>query len=120
MWVGIDSLEKSRFEQLQHSDKFLSSVFTRSELEYAGQTVNQTLRLAGIFCAKESFLKALGLGIGSEIKLLDIEVGHGERGEPVFNLAPSVWQVLKKMKISWAKVSITHTETVATAITLCG
>ena len=73
MLVGIDVLDVVRMEKFVQNEHFLEKYFTPYEIEYVSKTNRQTLSLAGLFAAKEAFLKALGIGIGGGISLNDIE-----------------------------------------------
>lgn len=119
MFVGIDSLEKERFTHLANNDAFLNKVFTPYEINYANQTENKTMRLAGMYCAKEAFLKALQLGIGGGIALGEIEVNHLPSGAPLLVLTQNAKTVLQKFNITNVQISITHTKNVSTAICIC-
>ena len=43
---------------------------------------NQSIHYGARFAAKESFLKALGIGLGMGVKLSEIEVVHDKNGKP--------------------------------------
>ncbi|MEG1520341.1 MAG: holo-ACP synthase, partial [Clostridia bacterium] len=85
MKIGCDISKIERFENIK--DAFLNRYFTKSEIQYfnskAGKQKTQTI--AGIFCAKEAFLKACGVGMGNGISLQDIEITHDENGKPLIN-----------------------------------
>ena len=79
--VGIDLLEIERMERKLDDDLFLSRVFTETERAYfAGRGKMAAASAAAIFCAKEALGKALGVGLA--IPLQEMEVTHGDRGEP--------------------------------------
>ncbi len=109
MRVGIDVIEHARFEKIKSAH--LEKIFTPKELEYA-TSVNIPMRLAGIYACKEAFVKALGVGI-APIGLNNIEVGHLPSGKPVLILSDKIKQTYN---IANLDVSISHTDTLATAI----
>ncbi len=82
--AGIDIMLISRMEKSMESRAFAEKVFSEAELEYIDTRRGEAQTAAGIFCAKEAFLKALGKGIGS-IPLSKIEVLHTEAGAPYIN-----------------------------------
>ena len=69
-----------------------------------------------MFCAKESLLKALGIGIKNGIQLNEIEVNHDENGKPYYNLSENAKKILNDFDISEIDLSISHTDSIATAI----
>ena len=109
MRVGIDIIEQARFEKIKSSH--LEKIFTPQELDYAF-SANIPMRLAGIYACKEAFVKALGVGIAS-VGLRNIEVGHLPSGKPILLLSD---QLKQTYNITDLDVSISHTNTMATAI----
>ncbi|MCI5996699.1 MAG: NAD(P)H-hydrate dehydratase [Peptoniphilaceae bacterium] len=101
--VGTDICNISRFSKMNNLDKFLKKYFTDSEREYVILKGNRFETIAGIFSAKEAFVKALGLGFGS-IKPIDVEVKHDFSGNPyiVFN------SVSLSNKVENVSCSISH------------
>jgi holo-[acyl-carrier-protein] synthase len=83
--IGIDSLDIVRIQNFVDNERFLSKYFTEYEVAYCNQTINRTMRMAGLYCAKEAFVKALGIGIGGGIPLNEIEINHDKNGKPVYN-----------------------------------
>lgn len=119
MFVGIDSLDIERMKSLIENEKFLNKYFTPYEIKYANSTVNRTMRLAGLYAAKEAFLKAIEIGIGGGISLIEIEINHKKNGSPYINLSDNALKVVSILKIKEIKISITHTETTSSAICIC-
>ena len=117
MLVGIDVLDVVRMEKFVQNEHFLEKYFTPYEIEYVTKNNRQTLSLAGIFSAKEAFLKALGIGIGGGINLNDIEVRHEESGKPYLQVISSKGQImLRTMNVTDIQISISHSDEMATAI----
>lgn len=117
MLVGIDVLDVVRMEKFVQNEHFLEKYFTPYEIEYVTKNNRQTLSLAGIFSAKEAFLKALGIGIGGGINLNDIEIRHEESGKPYLQVISSKGQImLKTMNVTDIQISISHSDEMATAI----
>jgi len=112
MRVGIDLVKTSRFSRIAKKPDFLQKHFCESELKHFNKKQNvQTL--AGIFCAKEAFLKAIGVGVLNGIKLTEINVCHCEDGRPRLNLTG---EIKEKYKINTAEISITHDAGFAVAV----
>jgi len=116
MKVGIDILDALRMENISKNKDHLKKVFTEKEIEYCDLIKNNLPRIAGIYCAKEAFLKALGIGIRNGINFLEIEVDHEENGRPIFKLSDHIKDILKSLKIVNVELSISHTDNFATAI----
>lgn len=117
MLVGIDVLDVVRMEKFVQNEHFLEKYFTPYEIEYVQKTNRQTLSLAGLFAAKEAFLKALGIGIGGGIDLNDIEIRHDENGKPYLDVLSSKSKImLKTMSVEEIAISISHADEIATAI----
>ncbi len=119
MLVGIDSLEVARIASIIKTKENALKVFTEYEWEYGNKTVNKLARFAGMFCAKEAFLKCLKLGIGNSVLLSDIEVRHSSSGAPELNLSENAKSVMQKLGVGSAEISITHTKQTSTAICIC-
>lgn len=107
--LGIDMLEVARMERPLNSEHFRNRVFTDCEREYIAGKSAQTA--AGIFCAKEAFMKAVGDGL--RIPLCEVEVRHGERGEPQIVLHGATAERFADARVL---VSITHTASTAAAV----
>ena len=117
MLVGIDVLDVVRMEKFVQNEHFLEKYFTPYEIEYVSKTNRQTLSLAGLYSAKEAFLKALGIGIGGGINLNDIEIYHDENGKPNLRVLSSTSNIMLKTKnVTEICISISHADEIATAI----
>ena len=106
--VGIDLVDIDRIEKALASTKFVQEVFTLSEREYCKKAEN----FAGIYCAKEAFVKAVGTGL-TRSSFGEIEVLHYENGAPYYNLKGKASEALDKRK---AHLPISHDKGVAIAI----
>ena len=83
MRVGTDIVQISRITESIKSEHFLKNVFTESECKYAKKAESY----AGLFAAKDAYLKALGTGI--DRRLNEIEILHDEKGKPYISGAPN-------------------------------
>lgn len=117
MKIGIDILDVVRMEKFVQNEHFLEKYFTEYEIAYVSRTRRTTQSLAGIYSAKEAFLKALGIGIGGGIDLNEIEVRHEKTGKPYISLTTSKANImLKTMGIETIEMNISHTDEVCTAV----
>ncbi len=115
--IGIDLVENERIEKIikKWGDKFLSRVFSDKEVEYCNRHVQAPLHYAARFAAKESFLKAMGIGLGMGVKLREIEVARNSKGKPDLVLCGEAKVQIEKRKIAKVHLSLTHTKKYATA-----
>lgn len=119
MLVGIDALDIVRVQKFIENERFLNKFFTDYEVKYITSTINKTMRMAGIFCAKEAFLKALGIGLKNGISLNEIEVNHDKNGKPFIILSENAKKLIKMMNITDVQISISHTHTTSYAVCIC-
>ena len=108
--IGCDIVKINRFDLLCEDHVFLEKYFTAGEQEYVASKLKKSQTLAGIFACKEAVLKALKLGIGSRIRLKDVEILHDENGAPTVNV--------KGMENKIFEVSISHDGDYAMAVCL--
>ena len=116
MRTGIDIVEVSRFKIMNEHKNTLNEVFTDYEISYIGKASNVLSRMAGLFAAKEAVLKAIGIGVYGGLKLTDIEIMHEDSGRPYVVPNKSISKYLNELKCSGIDISISHTNSVATAI----
>ncbi len=105
--IGTDIEEVSRFKALK--PKTLERLFTKDELAYCLPLKNKAQHLAVRFAAKEAAFKTLPF---DRIALKKIEIIKGKSGKP---------QILLHDKRGAGiefKVSLSHTESYATAVVL--
>ena len=109
--IGIDLCEISRMEEAIHRPHFVERIFSAEEQAYLntkGSGAPQTA--AGLYAAKEAFLKALGTGI-DRLSLREIEVIHSDKGAPAYRLNGPYADLA-----CTALLSITHEAGVAAAV----
>ncbi|GJM26984.1 MAG: holo-[acyl-carrier-protein] synthase [Phycisphaerae bacterium] len=117
---GIDIVECPRIADLlsKHPDRFLNRILTPKERERADRLHSPIPHIAGRFAAKEAILKVLGTGWRGGIAWTDIEITNDEMGAPLAELSGMCAQVAKDLEIERIMLSISHTDTVATASAL--
>ena len=114
MQVGIDIVEIKRFN-LNNINQFCEKYLTKNEQYYLNNKSNKAQTLAGIYACKEAVLKAFKIGIGNGVKLTDIEIFH-ENSVPKINLNSIVKTLMNNINATKIDVSISHSNTLATAI----
>lgn len=113
--VGLDMCAISRMEKLLLDDRFLNRYFDPSEIAYiTGRGASAAQSMAGLYAAKEAFLKAVGTGL-SGAPLREIIVTHTAAGQPVY--AP-VGQAAALLKGGRMLCSISHEGDAAAAVAL--
>lgn len=116
---GIDTVEIARVEKLlrDKTPEELGSFFSQTELQDAGVGPGRTASLAARFAAKEActklFPRELALGA---IELADFSTRRDAYGAPVVEVSNKARAVLDRHRIAGIRVSLTHTETSASAI----
>ncbi len=118
--VGIDLVENRRMEKIieKWGGKFISRFFSDEEMEYCGKHAHPVPHYSARFAAKESFLKALGIGLGMGVKLSDISVANDQNGKPFLNLSGEAESYIREREITHVHLSLTHTKHYASAIVL--
>lgn len=112
--TGVDLIEIDRIREAieRHGDKFVARIFTEYEI---GVCKGKIASLAARFAVKEAAAKALGTGIG-DVNWLDIETRGDENNAPYLHLSGFAEKVAKEKGLSTWSVSLSHTESHATAL----
>ncbi len=114
--LGIDLCAVSRMEDLVRSDAFLKRYFSPEEAAYIrGRGAMSAASMAGLFAAKEAFVKALGDGF-SGIPLSDIAVAHTDQGAPFYAVTGEARAAMDARGIRQAHLSISHEREMALAV----
>lgn len=110
---GVDTIEIVRISEGidRFGERFLNRFFTPEERR---QCEDQPHRLAARLAAKEAVAKALGTGIG-DVSWKEIEILSGDRNRPLLNLTGAAEAASRALGLTQWDVSLTHTETLATA-----
>jgi len=119
--VGVDMLEIGRMERaMERRPGFLSRVFTEEERAYCDAAARPADHYAACFAARGAVLKALGLGLGGGVGIKDVSVGRTDKGRTVCHLAGRPARVAQERGIVEVALSLstTHTDAVATAVTM--
>ena len=109
MKLGNDIIEIERIRQaIERSSSFVERVYTPHEIDYCeSRNKGRYESFAGIYAAKESFIKALGTGMrhGS---WQDIEIYHDELGAPLIRLQDTFKNIYETSGYTNIHVSISH------------
>ncbi len=110
--IGLDIISIDRVNKSMQNDRFLHKIFTNSEIDYISQKTNSAQTAAGMFCAKEAVLKALGIGI-TQTDLRNIEIMHDVSGAPSASLHSALATSSVKL---WVSISHDGDHAIAQAI----
>jgi phosphopantetheine--protein transferase-like protein len=116
---GLDTVEIARMERLLlgRSREDLKRLFAETELQDAGEGPQRAARLAARFAAKEAccklFPRETALGV---IRPTDFGVRCDAYGAPCVELSPEARYVLDRRCLAGIRLSLTHTDTNASAI----
>lgn len=109
MRLGTDIIEIERIKKaIDRSERFRQRVYTEREIAYCeSKRTGSYQSYAGIYAAKEAFLKALGTGLryGS---WHDIEVFHDEFGAPSLSITGAFKKIMQERMYKESIVSISH------------
>jgi KDO2-lipid IV(A) lauroyltransferase len=116
---GLDTVEIARVERLLagKTPEELTRLFNEQELADAGEGAGRAESLAARFAAKEACCKlfARETSLGS-LTPADFAVERDAYGAPVVKASRNAQTVLDRHRIARIRVSLTHTETSASAI----
>jgi KDO2-lipid IV(A) lauroyltransferase len=116
---GLDTVEVARMEKLllEKRPEELALLFAEHELREAGGGPGRAASLAARFAAKEAccklFPRETALGV---VEPADFSVRRDAYGAPGLEVSPRAQAVLDRHRIAALRLSLTHTETSASAI----
>lgn len=116
--IGVDIVQLSRIRALceRHEDRFRARILTDREQEYCRRRLDQIPSIASRFAAKESVLKALGVGWSGGVRWRDVEVVRGETGPPAIELHGAAAQIAAEQGVRRVHISLTHDGGAAVAV----
>lgn len=113
--LGIDIIEIDRIQKaVEKNDRFLDRFFSEKECEFFKKKGYKYNTIAGNFCAKESFSKAIGTGVRG-FNLKDVEILRDELGAPFLSINEKMKKIFEEFKIYEVKISISHSKDYAVA-----
>lgn len=112
--AGIDIVDIKRIEKSTSNNRFLNRVFSKKELDFFSSKKNPYPSMAGNWAAKEAFSKAIGTGVKG-FSLNEVSILRYDNGKPYIELSGKAKDITKGLLFS---VSISHTDTLATAIVI--
>lgn len=115
--LGCDVCAISRMQKILENPRFLERWFTAYEREYIEARKNSAHTAAGIFAAKEAFVKALGAGFGA-LTPEKVGIRHDGQGAPCYEINEAMETAMKQKGASVAHLSISHDGDVAMAVAI--
>jgi holo-[acyl-carrier protein] synthase len=108
--LGTDLARIERFRAFVVNKKtaLLERLFTPGEREYAFAKKDPAPHLAARFAAKESCMKAFGLGWRDGISWQDMEVVNDELGRPDLQLSGRAAEIAAAQKVEVVHLSYSH------------
>lgn len=105
--IGIDIVVINRIQNVfaRFGERFLRYFLNPQEIQILESKNYKIQSIAGFWAAKEACAKALGVGIGEELKFLDIYVSYSEKNAPMLTLSQAK---LKRYNIKQLALSISH------------
>jgi holo-[acyl-carrier protein] synthase len=117
--LGIDIINIQRIKEAieRGGEYFLRKVFTNAEIQSALDEGDKNAFLAMRFAAKESILKAFGIG-WTGVKGTDIEIVRGKLGEPVVKLSKKLQRIMIYMSAKKVLLSMSYDSEYAVAVSV--
>ncbi len=108
--IGTDIIEIDRIKDSieKNGDRFLSKIYTPTEIEYCQSKANKYQHFAARFAAKEAVYKALATGWQEVLSWQDIEIFNESTGMPVVTMRGKLKEFLSDDKS--LKISISHSK----------
>ena len=105
--VGVDIVENKRIQKLIKNKKFISRIFSKSEIEKSKKIKNKINYFAKRFAAKESLSKAIGTGFRAGLNFKDISIRNDKYGKPLYQLNNNIKKIIySKFKVKKIKISL--------------
>ena len=118
--IGTDIVEIARLAATlqRHPQRFPERILHPNELERFANQTNPAAWLAKRFATKEALAKALGTGIGKEVRLQEIETTHDVRGKPLLQLHGVTLATANALGVTSLHVSVADERTHAVAFVI--
>ena len=103
--IGVDIIENKRVKKSLLNRKFVSRIFSNSEINDSKKSVNKAGFFSKRFAAKEAFSKALGTGFRNGLNFKDISIINDKFGKPFIKKSNKINNFMKK-KFKTKKINI--------------
>ena len=113
--IGTDIIEIERVRRAVANEHFTQRVFTETEIKYCeSRGKGSAASYAARFAAKEAFFKALGTGIVTALK--EVEVRNNSFGKPEIFISGATKNLADKKGVTEIFLSLSHSREYATAV----
>ena len=118
--IGTDIVEVERIRKLDSLEKFADKILSLDELEVFKSQIDEkkVTFLAKQFAAKEAVSKALGTGIGKDIRFNQIEILRNSDGKPYLNHDGMITTIFNDLGITKTHVSLSDEKKYAIAFVI--
>ena len=118
--IGTDIVEVERIRKLDSLEKFADKILSLNELEVFKSQIDEkkVTFLAKQFAAKEAVSKALGTGIGKDIRFNQIEILRNSDGKPYLNHDGIITTIFNDLGITKTHVSLSDEKKYALAFVI--
>ena len=118
--IGTDIVEVERIRKLDSLEKFADKILSVSELKVFKSQIDEkkVTFLAKQFAAKEAVSKALGTGIGRDIRFNQIEILRNSDGKPYLNHDGMITTIFNDLGITKTHVSLSDEQKYALAFVI--
>ena len=93
---GVDIIENRRIKKSITNKKFVTRIYSKSEINDSKKVKNKDAFFAKRFAAKEAFVKSLGTGFRDGLNLKDISIINDKLGKPSFFISKKIKNLIKK------------------------
>ncbi len=116
--IGTDIIEIDRIKDSieKYGDRFLSKIYTPTEIEYCLSKANKYQHFAARFAAKEAVYKALATGWQKILSWQDIEISNESTGMPQVTMRGKLKEFLADDKS--LKISISHSKNYVVSVAI--
>jgi len=118
--IGVDIAEIARVDRLsaRFGERFARRVLTDDELVEYRRRKHSSSYLATRFAAKEAVAKACGTGIGEQLGFHSMQIEHDGNGRPVLHFLDSADELVERLGIRNALVSLSDEQHYVVAMAL--
>ena len=118
--IGTDIVDVERIRKLDSLEKFADKILSLNELEVFKSQIDEkkVTFLAKQFAAKEAVSKALGTGIGKDIRFNQIEILRNSDGKPYLNHDGIITTIFNDLGITKTHVSLSDEKKYALAFVI--
>tara|TARA_B100001123_G_scaffold275334_1_gene306384 strand:- start:355 stop:750 length:396 start_codon:yes stop_codon:yes gene_type:complete len=103
--IGVDIIENLRIKRSITNKRFLTRVFSNTEITNSKKTTNKTGYYSKRFAAKEAFSKALGTGFSKGLNFNDISIVNDKNGKPSIKLNNKLKNIINR-KFKTKKINV--------------